>query len=261
MRSEEARQIFKRRQLLEVICQLRFPEILKIESTDPAEFQDRIRGEYPQYQKKVEQLPPQIVNGKPVPQGTVNNYQFISEDSQWKVSLTKGFIALSTTRYTRWEDFAKRLDVVLAAFIETYQPSYFSRVGLRYMNALNKDAVGLEESSWRELIAPGYLGLMADDDSARQNFIKCEQTVTATMPGGAKANIKCGPGLLRKVDNRTRQVEELKVFLLDLDVFFDGKMPLGQVAGALNIVHDNAGSLFAGAVRRPLLDAMEPMDA
>ena len=83
MRSEEARQIFKRRQLLEVICQLRFPDILKIESTDPAEFQDRIRGEYPQYQKKVEQLPPQIVNGKPVPQGTVNNYQFISEDSQW----------------------------------------------------------------------------------------------------------------------------------------------------------------------------------
>ena len=151
--------------------------------------------------------------------------------------------------------------MVLAAFIETCQPSYFSRVGLRYMNALNKDAVGLEESSWRELIAPGYLGLMADEDSARQNFIKCEQTVTATMPGGAKANIKCGPGLLRKVDNRTRQVEELKVFLLDLDVFFDGKMPLGQVAGALNIVHDNAGSLFAGAVRRPLLDAMEPMDA
>ena len=92
MRSEEARQIFKRRQLLEVICQLRFPDILKIESTEPAEFQDRIRGEYPQYQKKVEQLPPQIVNGKPVPQGTVNNYQFISEDGQWKVSLTKSFV-------------------------------------------------------------------------------------------------------------------------------------------------------------------------
>ena len=55
MRSEEARQIFKRRQLLEVICQLRFPDILKIESTDPAEFQDRIRGEYPKKKKKVEQ--------------------------------------------------------------------------------------------------------------------------------------------------------------------------------------------------------------
>ena len=253
--------IYAKRQLVEVICQLRFPGILKIDVSEPADFQERIRRDYPQYEKKIEQLPPQMVNGKPVPQGTVNNYQFVSAEGQWRVSLTKGFIALSTYGYTRWEDFAKRLDVVLAAFIETYQPSYFSRVGLRYMNALNKDAVGLEESSWRDLIAPGYLGLMGDDDSARQNFIKCEQTVTATMPGGAKANIKCGPGLLRKVDNRTRQVEELKVFLLDLDVFFDGKMPLGQVAGALNIVHDNAGSLFAGAVRRPLLDAMEPMDA
>ena len=85
---------------------------------------------------------------------------------------------------------------------------------------------------------------MADEDARRQVFIKCEQLVTVTMPGGAKANIKCGPGLLRKVDNRTRQVDEQKVFMLDLDVFFDGKMPLGQVAGALNIVHDNAGSLF-----------------
>lgn len=261
MFSNQPRKIYRRNQLIEVICQLRFPEILKIEAHEPADFQDAIRQAYPQYGKKLEPLPPKNVGGKMVEQGTVNNYQFISADGAWKVSLTKGFIALSTTRYTRWEDFAKRLDVVLAAFIETYQPSYFSRVGLRYMNALNKDVVGLEESSWRELIAPGYLGLMADDDSARQNFIKCEQTVTATMPGGAKANIKCGPGLLRKVDNRTRQVEELKVFLLDLDVFFDGKMPLRQVAGALNIVHDNAGSLFAGAVRRPLLDAMEPMDA
>ena len=146
MRSEEARQIFKRRQLLEVICQLRFPDILKIESTDPAEFQDRIRGEYPQYQKKVEQLPPQIVNGKPVPQGTVNNYQFISEDSQWKVSLTKGFVALSTHGYLRWEEFAKRLDRALAALIQLYQPAYFTRVGLRYINAIDRAALGLEDA-------------------------------------------------------------------------------------------------------------------
>lgn len=258
MFSNQPRKLYRRRQLIEVICQLRFPEILMIEAKEPAAFQDTIRQAYPQYGKKAEQLPPQTVAGKPVDQGTVNNYQFISADNAWKVSLTKSFIALSTTRYTSWEEFAKRLDVILAAFIKTYQPSYFSRVGLRYMNAFNKAALGLADTPWQQLIAPGYLGLMADEDAARQNFIKCEQTVTATMPGGAKANIKCGPGLLRKVDNRTRQVEEQKVYLLDLDVFFDGKMPLGQVTGALNIVHDNAASLFAGAVQQPLLDAMEP---
>ena len=260
MFSNQPRKIYKRSHLIEVICQLRFPEILKIEAHEPADFQDAIRQDYPQYGKKLEQVPPKNVGGKMVDQGTVNNYQFISADGGWKISLTKGFIALSTTRYTRWEDFAKRLDIMLAAFIRIYQPSYFTRVGLRYMNALNKDAAGLSDTPWQELIARGYLGLMGDEDGSRQKFFKCEQSVTATMPGGAKANIKCGPGLLRKVDNRTRQVEEQKVFMLDLDVFFDGKMPLGQVAGALNIVHDNADGLFLGAVRQPLRDAMEPED-
>ena len=129
MFSNDERVIYAKRQLVEVICQLRFPEILKIDVSEPADFQERIRRDYPQYEKKIEQLPPQMVNGKPVPQGTVNNYQFVSAEGQWRVSLTKGFIALSTYGYTRWEDFAQRLDRVLAAFIETYHPSWFTRVG------------------------------------------------------------------------------------------------------------------------------------
>ena len=260
MRSEEARQIFKRRQLLEVICQLRFPEILKIESTEPAEFQDRIRGEYPQYQKKVEPLPPQIVNGKPVPQGTVNNYQLISEDGQWKVSLTKGFVALSTHGYVRWEDFAKRLDRVLAALIQLYQPAYFARVGLRYINAIDRSALGLAEAPWRELIQPGYLGLLADEDAPESAFSKCELSASLALPGGAKAGVKSGPGTLRKVNNRTKEATETRVFMLDLDVYMDGKTPLGQTAPALNIVHGNADSLFRGAITDTLADAMQPND-
>ena len=85
MFSNEERMIYARRQLVEVICQLRFPEILSIDASEPAAFQDRIRREYPQYEKKIEQLPPQMVNGKPVPQGTVNNYQFVSAEGQWKI--------------------------------------------------------------------------------------------------------------------------------------------------------------------------------
>ena len=261
MFSNQPREIYKRHMLIEVICQLRFPEILKIEAAEPADFQDAVRQEFPQYGKNIERLPPKNVGGKMVDQGTVNNYQFLSADGGWKISLTKGFIALSTTRYTRWEAFAKRLDFVLAAFIKVYKPAYFERVGLRYINAVNKKAMGLDEYSWRELIAPGYLGLMADDDNREEAFLKCEQSVTANMPGGAKANIKCGPGLLRKVDNRTRAVDEQRVFMLDLDVFFDGRTELSHAVPALNVVHGNADGLFRGALQRPLLDAMEPEEA
>ena len=261
MFSNDERVIYAKRQLVEVICQLRFPEILKIDVSEPADFQERIRRDYPQYEKKIEQLPPQMVNGKPVPQGTVNNYQFISAEGQWRVSLTKGFIALSTYGYTRWEDFAQRLDRVLAVFIETYHPSWFTRVGLRYVNAFRREALGLDGMLWKELITPGFLGLMGEEDAQETAFLKHELSATFQVPGGAKANVKSGPGLLRKVNNRTRETTEEKVFMLDLDLFMDSKIELGQAVPALNIVHENAGSLFRAALTDTLSDAMEPQKA
>ena len=238
MFSQEERCIYGRNMLLEVICQLRFPDILKIEAQEPYAFQDAIRGEYPQ--------------------GTVNNYQFISADGHWKVSLTKNFIALSTNAYTRWEEFAKRLDRILAAFIQAYQPAYFSRVGLRYINAFRREELELADTPWRELIQPGYLGLMGDDDAQESAFFKNEQSITAAMPGGAKCNIKCGPGTLRKVNNQTHQSQEQKVFMLDLDLFMEGNTPMSHAVPALNVVHGNAGSLFRGAITDTLHEAMQP---
>lgn len=260
MFSSAERMILEKNQLIEVICQLRFYEILKINATEPVDFQEAIRAEYPQYAKKVEQLPPRLENGKAIAQDPVNNHQFISADGKWKISLTKGFIALSTHGYTRWEEFAKRLDRVLAAFIGIYHPSDLTRVGLRYINAFHRAALGLEESEWRELIQPGYLGLMAELDAPERAFAKNEQTVLVAMPGGAKANIKCGPGLLRKVNNRTGQATEEKVYMLDLDLFMEGKTPLNQAVPALNVVHGNAGSLFRGAITDTLFDAMCPTE-
>ena len=230
------------------------PQLLKRMGVEPSAFAVAA-------QEKVEQLPPQIVNGKPVPQGTVNNYQFVSAEGQWKISLTKGFIALSTYGYTRWEEFAQRLDRILAVFIETYHPSWFTRVGLRYVNAFRRAPLGLEDCLWKELITPGFLGLMGDEDAQEQAFMKNELTATVQMPGGAKANVKSGPGLLRKVNNRTRETTEERVFMLDLDLYMDSKIELNHTAPALNIVHDNAGSLFRAAITDTLADAMEPQKA
>ena len=49
--------------------------------------------------------------------------------------------------------------------------------------------------------------------------------------------------------------------MLDLDLFMDSKIELGQAAPALNIVHENAGSLFRAALTDTLSDAMEPQKA
>ena len=41
--------------LIETICQLRFPTILSIGSTEPAQFQEAIRGDFPKYAARQEQ--------------------------------------------------------------------------------------------------------------------------------------------------------------------------------------------------------------
>ena len=124
--SDNRRYAYGKSQLIEVICQLRFPTILSIDTREPADFQETVRAAFPRYQCQVEKLPG--VNGAPA--RTVNNHTFISEDGGYKLSLTKDFIALSTMRYTHWEDFAARLDEPLGQFIKIYRPNCFDRVGL-----------------------------------------------------------------------------------------------------------------------------------
>ena len=82
----------------EVICQLRFPSILTINSVEPADFQEAIRAEFPQYARRQDAAPPRITGlGSPNPkveqQPPVTNHNFVSEDNQWKLNLTKDFIA------------------------------------------------------------------------------------------------------------------------------------------------------------------------
>ena len=51
MLSSEVRCLYRRNQLVEVICQLRFPEILSIGTQVPDAFQEAIRDAFPQYRR------------------------------------------------------------------------------------------------------------------------------------------------------------------------------------------------------------------
>ena len=86
---------YAKAQLAEVICQLRFPTILRIGASEPADFQERIRENYPRYSRNVEKQPPKLTQTpqgvRPEPQPDVINFQFVSADGRWKVNLTNCF--------------------------------------------------------------------------------------------------------------------------------------------------------------------------
>ena len=240
----------------EVICQLRFPTILSINNVEPADFQERIREDFPQYARKQDVLPPQIVNGKPEPQPPVTNYHFLSQDGRWKLNLTKDFIALSTLSYPGWEEFARMLDKPLAAFIQLYKPAYFQRVGLRYLNLISRTALGLEDTPWRQLIAPAYLGGLAEEDLHEDKILSCRYDGQMNLGSSCAAKIHAGTGRLKVNNPNVPQDTEIK-FILDMDLSMGGSTPCGLAAAALETLHGHSARVFEGAVTDTLRDAMK----
>lgn len=151
--------------LQQVICQLRFPPILRIISVLPVDFQERLKDDYPYFQEKPE-ISAQVIGvtdqlelasrAKPVP-----GFDFVSEDGHWTVSLTRDFLALSTDDYRDWQDFKTRLDKVKASFEEVYPFQFYSRIGLRYLNVIRPSKLNLENVFWSELIKVDLAGELA----------------------------------------------------------------------------------------------------
>ena len=241
--------------LVEVICQLRFPTILSINAKDPVEFQEAIRQAFPRFSKRQDRPAPKMamVDGAPklVQSEPVTNYSFISEDGLWKLNLTQSFIALSTLRYQRWEDFAQRLDRPLAQFIQLYHPTFFERVGLRYVNAFSRRMLGLEGTPWSDLIQPAFLGVMAEPDVDEAKVGSCSLEVTMALEDSCRMKVHAGPGLL----GGGKKDPEVK-FILDGDFSTTGNIAPDQVASGLEDLHYHAVRLFRGALTSELHTAM-----
>ena len=258
MYSNEARVQYRKNQLGEVICQLRFPEILTIEANIPVDFQEAIRSEFPHYTVRKEAPMPKLT-GAPgnlhlEKQPQVNNYQFVSADGVWRINLTSRFISLACNRYTCWEDFASKLDKPLAAFIKIYRPALFDRVGLRYLNFISRKALGLTTTPWSELFQPQYLGLLADEELQESAAGRSTVDAEIAIRGGCRAKIHAGPGLVQ----RTGQVDKEVKFIFDQDLFMAGNIAVNLSAGALQTLHNQADSIFRGAITTTLHEAMEP---
>lgn len=253
--SNNVRHFYQRSPLVEVICQLRFPAILSIESDVPAQFQEAIRGDFPQYVTKKDQRPPKLINpgtpqAKLEPQSPVTNHHFVSADGVWKVNMTQDFISLSTLRYVRWEDFAQKLDKVLASFIQIYQPAHFERIGLRYVNAISRSRLGLQDMLWDDLIETPFIGVLDQPDVDETLVNKCSMDVEMGLGDNKRMKLHAGPG-------RINAKAPEPVFILDSDFSAAGKnIPANQIAADLNVLHDYAVRLFNAATTQELKDAM-----
>ena len=251
--------VYEKPQLLEVICQLRYPTILSIDAKTPADFQDTVRASFPRYQLKLERVP-----GPEGKTEEVRNHNFISADGTYKIAMTKNFIALSTMRYTRWEDFARTLDEPLGQFIRIYRPAYFERVGLRYVNAVSRQQLDLDGRRWNDLFQPQYLSVLDDDSIDEASVAKCSVDLLLRLDERAGLKLHAGPGRVNRAvqtPNGLQNVQDPEVrFILDQDLYTNGQTQLPAVMDDLSALHAHADRVFSEAITDLLHEAMSPVE-
>jgi len=204
--------------LIEVVCQVRFPPILRIADEEPSEFQEFIRKQFPEL--KLERafdfrLPGPGAGGKAtVTETETRIYRFYTADEQTTISLTTNFYALATTSYDNWENFAQYLSLVHEAVQSIYSPTYATRIGLRYINRLT-----LENTNSKTI--DDILNLLRPELTAQlrsEAWVDPIEMLSRLVLVDDKAKLTLGTRYEHKQGN--------PYFLLDFDYFEEGKLDL-----------------------------------
>lgn len=242
--------------LVETVFELRFPTILKIDTETPDKFQDLIRQRYPGYEVQNE-IQQQIV-------GNVNQNQFSAEtklssnivhvfssvDKRNVVKLARNNIFYSTTNYLGWDRFKEESVFVMKHFADNYQISHFSRIGLRYINVIDRTELSLDGSTpWETLVKNYYLGLLANPTESKN--IESYELVTG-LKFGAKTAINLRVTLLVNLNSQETCLG------LDNDCF----LPDGDedFQATIESLHKYCEYYFLDAITEELRSAMKPLE-
>lgn len=250
-----ARVAYKHAPITQVICQLRFPTVLRISAQDPVDFQDRVRGMFPLFQRASnipDGLPPEIAQMVVAQIGiaSANAYEFHSEDRSATLALSADSISLTVRRYRLWEDFRAMLLLPLAVLAEIYRPSFYDRIGLRYQNSILRSQIGLADLRWSELLKPELLGEMADP-RIEANATEARRVLKINVPPtGVTLLLQHGLG-------RTPDLAEVG-YVIDLDFAKEQRTGVEDVEPTLESLHELVGRAFRWGISDRLHSALDP---
>jgi len=250
---DSERVIYRKNPLIKVICQLRFPPILKIEKEIPSEFQEQIRNEFPNFNEKRESygesLPYEIRNF--IGNQETKNYEFISEDNKWRVNLTRTFLALSTSNYNKWDEFWKKMENPLNTLIKIYNPSYYTRIGLRYIDEINRKKLGNGKLEWKDLLKSWILGLLSTNvNSIKENITEQKSIYRIRLKKSSNAKI-----ITRYYKDRKNGKD---IFKIDSDFYCNQKVKIGEEKVRLDYFNKQAGRLIRWIITEKLRELMIP---
>jgi uncharacterized protein (TIGR04255 family) len=250
---EAPRTLYTRNPLEQVICQVRFPTILKIEAHPPAEFQELIRDLLPVVARTTNamamQVPQELLKAMGVP-ASGSGYSFSSEDETVTANLTADSLTVSTDDYVRWEQFWGACERCFEGLVDTYKPNFYIRLGLRYRNVINRAQLGLKNSPWSTLLNVQVLGELAIPDWEAM-ATECRRIIRCKSADGGDA-VHFQHGILSSEDDDEQN------YLIDFDFYRDGRIEVDEAPGVFARFNRRSGRSFRWAIADDLHAALEP---
>ena len=253
---EVERVLYTKAPLIEVVCQVRFPADLRLEKDPPAEFQQRVRDDFPiltrRTQAPVGGLPPEVaraLESVPIPSGDTI-WSFSTEDKGHTLELLKDKLTLISRKYERWETFSSTFKNALDALFELYSPPFLLRIGLRYRDLIQRSTLCLEDATWSELLQEHVLGELAVEGLG-ERAVEASRSLLLNLPEN-EAQVRLQHGLAH-VEGESEQC-----YLIDCD-FFVRRTETGDATKSIDYLHRNAARYFRWCITKRLHDAMDPV--
>jgi len=227
---------YRRNLIRQVVCELRFPTLFDLDSARPPDaFAKAMRLPYPHHQviRNVD------IGGPMVEQAHMHTFR--SKDLKWTVTLRTAAISLETIAYDSFADMQERLALVLDAGAKVIDSEFFTRVGLRYINAVPSSGDPLDQ--WVNPVLVGPLG--CDVFGVPENFT---QTIAGEIDDG-RYTFSHGLG--------TDTASGKREYVLDFD-FSREDVTLEGAMDAIKDLHDAEFSLFSWALGPKALAHMGP---
>ena len=262
---ESDREIYNNNPLEQVICQLRFPTILSISSEPPAKFQEEIRREYPWYAQQGQtdapdipaeirgSLPPEFRDAIPsfgLMQGLIS-HTFENEDRTRAIQLTQDSVAVRDRRYDQWDGFRTEIERTESVLREIYAPAFYTRIGLRYRDVLDRRQYGLESVPWSNLLNPDFLGVLGSQEIA-QDVVQSHTQVLLTIPDVDGGQVVLQHGLV------VREGDDPPAYVIDADFSTQNRCDHDGAFKAAGKFNRWAGHLFRWAISDDFRMAMGP---
>jgi uncharacterized protein (TIGR04255 family) len=201
---------------------------------------------------QVPQFPPEILQMLSSQFGSAP-HQFRTEDGTSTLTLTGGSLSLSTTKYREWKDFREQMSLPLQALIELYVPAFFARVGLRYIDAIDRESLELGDRAWSELLQPAILGELATPQFER-NLENAGRQIRVRIPDGTgTVTLRHGYAV---VIGRPQMC-----YVIDFDFSKEQRVEVSDAEQILDRFNKLAGNAFRWCITPLLHGALEPVPA